>query len=203
MVCNLRRHMKESSSKKKQKRRGYELIVGILLFVLAIVLIIIFFVKGQVTVTGDFPDNEKTVSATCTSSTIGYPFFANNEAAKKDMSIKIVANEDKVDTLSLLYYLYYGSEDAITSSRDVNHYAVNKAFEEAGLEADALGANYSRLADSFKFTLFAKAPDLNSTTVKFFLLDGIKIEDGIKYSTTKSMYKALGFKCTENNVDKK
>ncbi len=182
---------------KKKKKVNYEILIGLLLLIAAAVFIIIFLVNGQTKVTGEFPEDEFMISTSCEADNVVYPFFKNN-SSKEKASIKIVSNDKKIDTLSLVYYLYYDTEDEITKSRDENHYAMNVSFDQAGLEPDALGANYSRLADSFKFSLFAKANILNSKTAKFFLLDGIDGNDGLKYDTAVSMYKSQGFKCTEN-----
>jgi len=163
--------------------------------VVAVVMMIIFFINGKTDVGGGFPDPETTISTTCTSGVINYPFFSMNEAAKKEMNIKVISNDNVVDTVSLSYRLYYDSEAAIINSRDVNHFAVNKAFEAVDMEADSLGATYSKLVDNFRFNLFAKAVKINDVTKKFFLLDDIEYKDGLNYDEVKRAYEKIGFEC--------
>ena len=181
--------------KEKQKQSNNLALAGLALIVVAIVLLILFFVNGQTSVTGEYPDPETTISTTCTSGTINYPFFSLNEAVKKELNIKIVSSGDKISTVSLAYRLYYNSEEAIINSRDVNHFAVNKAFEMVNMEADSLGATYSKLTDNFRFNLFAQAVKLNDTTKKFFLLDDVEDKDGFSYEEAKKAYIKLGFEC--------
>lgn len=187
--------MEEKKIAEKQKQSNNMALAGLALIVVAIVLLILFFVNGQTSVTGKFPDPETIVSTTCTSETISYPFFSLNDATKRDLNIKVVSSEEKIDTISLAYRLYYDSEAAITNSRDVNHFAMNKAFEAADMEADSLGATYSRLSDNFRFNLFTKAAKLDDRTKKFFLLDDVDSEDGFEYEEVQRAYEKLGFKC--------
>ena len=180
---------------KKHGQSNNMMIAGLGLVVVAVVLLIIFFINGKTDVDGGFPDPETTISTTCTSGVINYPFFSMNEAAKKEMDIKVISNDNVVDTVSLSYRLYYDSEAAIINSRDVNHFAVNKAFEAVDMEADSLGATYSKLVDNFRFNLFAKAVKINDITKKFFLLDDIEYKDGLNYDEVKRAYEKIGFEC--------
>lgn len=174
-------------------------ILGAVLVVVAIVLLILFFTRGETTTSGDFPDDEPTISTTCTSKIVNYPFFTTEGAKKKEMDIKVVANKDKIGTISLVYKLYFDSEDERKANRDRNHYDMNMRFSEDKMEADSLGATYSMLSDSFKFTLFADASDLNNTTMKYFMLEDLKNNGGYPYASVKKTYQSKGFNCTENN----
>lgn len=193
--------METDSTEKKKKKRKVDIrdLFGVILVLVAIVLLIVFLIKGQTTVTGGFPENESVVSLTCGSTTIKYPLFVENSKPTKTLlEIKVISNKDKIDTIGLNYQLYYNTEEAIRESRDWNHFEMNKSFDEAGLEPDALGAMYSKLDDNFKFSLFAKADELNEKTAKYFMLDE---KSDFKYNTAMKAYKAKGFICSENNKE--
>ena len=174
-------------------------VIGAVLVIAAIVLLILFFIRGETTTSGGFPDDEVTVSTTCTSKIVNYPLFTSEGAKKKELNVKVVAKKDRIDTVSLVYKLYFDSEDDRRANRDRNHYDMNKHFSDDKMEADSLGATYSMLSDSFKFTLFAEANDLNDTTLKYFMLDDLKGKGEYPYSSIKKIYQSKGLNCTENN----
>ena len=195
--------MEENKPTKKYSQSTNMMLVGLALLVVAIVLLILFFINGKTDVGGGFPDPEKTISTTCTSERINYPYFSMDGSEKKELNIKIISADDKIDTISLVYRLYYNSEAAITESRDVNHFAMNKAFEAVDMEPDSLGATYSRLSDNFRFNLFAKAVKLDDKTKKFFMLDNLESEDGFSYREVQKIYIEQGFECiTDENKNK-
>lgn len=186
----------EEKLTKGQRSYVNMIVFSIIFLVTAIVLFIIFFLKGEITVSGNWPEKEKTVSTTCVSEILSYPFFEMNEANSRDMNIKVVASGDKITTIGLVYKLYYSDDTTKMQSRDRNHYAMNMAFNSDDMEADSLGAHYSLLADNFKFSLFADGQNINDTTAKYFMLD--KIEDE-KYTDVVDVYKTKGFKCTSSD----
>ena len=201
MNIYLRRCMEEAKPTKKQRQSNKMTVIGIVLIAVAVVLFLAFQLNGQMKTTGGFPDSETSVSSTCQSITAEYPFFGKNSADKRDMTIKIIANDEKVDTISLIYKLYYSEEDLIRESRDVNHFEVNRAFSRDGMEADSLGASYAKMGDYFKFTLFAKAVNLNDVTKRYFLLDGLdsNSDGSFNYNKVVKAYELQGFNCVSND----
>lgn len=184
----------EKDSSGKKRKIDIKLLFGLFLVLVAVVLLVLFLTQGETTVTGGFPNNEKSVSMTCGSTAIKYPFFIEDNPTRKVLEVKIVASGDRVDKIGLVYQLYFNSENAIKESRDRNHYEMNRLFGEDKLEADALGAMYSKMSDSFKFSLFAESEELDKTTAKYFMLDDTS---DIKYSTLKKYYQTKGFTCTD------
>ena len=198
--------MERSDSIKRHNQSNNIMIAGLALVVIAVVLLILFFINGETSISGKFPDPDDMISTTCRSGTIAYPYFKIDGSDRKELDIKIVSDNEKVDTISLVYRLYYSSEAAIIESRDVNHFAMNKAFEVVDMEADSLGATYSKLTDNFRFNLFAKAIKINDITKKFFLLDDVGREGGLDYEEVRKTYIEQGFECRtddENNMDEK
>lgn len=184
--------------KKKKTKPNIPAIIGIFLILVALVLIVVFLMEGETIVTGGFPDQESAVSTTCASTSIEYPIFTLNDAARKKLEIKVVANGDKVSTIGLVNQLYYSSEEAIRNSEAVNHFAMNKSFEDDGMKPDDLGATYMKLSDNLKMSLFAQGVDLDQTSLKYFLLNDVEMKDELKYGAVKKAYQSLGFSCVEN-----
>lgn len=184
----------EKGSSEKKRKIDIKSLFGVFLVLIAVVLLILFLTQGETTVTGGFPNNNQAVSLTCGSTSIKYPLFLETNPTRTVLEVKIVADNDEVDKIGLVYQLYYNSESAIKESRDRNHFEMNRLFGEDNLEADALGAMYSKMSDSFKFSLFAETSELNKTTAKYFMLDDTS---SIKYSALKKYYQSKGFTCTD------
>ena len=184
----------EKGSSEKKRKIDIKSLFGLFLVLIAVVLIILFLTQGETTVTGGFPNNNQEVSLTCGSTAIKYPLFVEDNSNRRVLEIKVVADGEKVDKIGLVYQLYFNNENSIKESRDRNHYEMNRLFGEDNLEADALGAMYSKMSDSFKFSLFAESAELNKITAKYFMLSDTS---DIRYSTLKKYYQAQGFTCTD------
>ena len=107
----------------------------------------------------------------------------------------MVFNEKKLDSLSLIYRLYYDNNDKITGSEAVNHADMNKSFTKDGLSNDAFGATYAILNDSMQMTLNANKKQINGATAKYFLLDEVT---NYSKDNLKEHYESKGFKCKDN-----
>lgn len=183
---------------KTKKRIGSEVFVaiGMFLVIVAVVLLLAFFLRGQTTVSGENPDVKSTISLNCVSDDYKYDFFPYDNSDNKNLKIDIIFENEKVSSASLVYMLYYQNVESITESDAENHASMNINFSKDGLEADALNANFSKLSDGLKMSLYANIEDINDVTSKYFLLD--YFDKGYTIKNIQRIYESKGLICKSN-----
>ena len=186
--------MEEKSKNKITKKMIYA-IVGILLILIAIVLIILFLLRGSTTFGDTTKTDIVTESLSCESSDFDYPIFSYDESDKKNLKINMLFGEKKLDTLSLMYRLYYNDNNKIIASEAANHADMNESFSKDGMQADSFGASYALLDDSMQMTLNVNKKQIDGVSSKYFLL-----EEANNYNkdNLKKHYESKGFKCKDN-----
>lgn len=186
-------------TKKTKKRIGSEVFVaiGMFLVIVAVVLLLAFFLRGQTTVSGENPDVKSTISLNCVSDDYKYDFFPYDNSDNKNLKIDIIFENEKVSSASLVYMLYYQNAENITESDAENHASMNINFSKDGLEADALNANFSKLSDGLKMSLYANIEDINDVTSKYFLLD--YFDKGYTIKNIQRIYESKGLICKSNH----
>lgn len=186
-------------TKKTKKRIGSEVFVaaGMFLVIVAVVLLLAFFLRGQTTVSGENPDVKSTISLNCVSNDYKYDFFPYDNSDNKNLKIDIIFENEKVSSASLVYMLYYQDVESITESDAENHASMNINFSKDGLEADALNANFSKLSDGLKMSLYANIEDINDVTSKYFLLD--YFDNGYTIKNIQRVYESKGLICKSNH----
>lgn len=184
---------------KTKKRIGSEVFVaaGMFLVIVAVVLLLAFFLRGQTTVSGENPDVKSTISLNCVSDDYKYDFFPYDNSDNKNLKIDIIFENEKVSSASLVYMLYYQDVESITESDAENHASMNINFSKDGLEADALNANFSKLSDGLKMSLYANIEDINDVTSKYFLLD--YFDKGYTIKNIQRVYESKGLICKSNH----
>lgn len=184
---------------KTKKHIGSEVFVaiGMFLVIVAVVLLLAFFLRGQTTVSGENPDVKSTISLNCVSDDYKYDFFPYDNSDNKNLKIDIIFENEKVSSASLVYMLYYQDVESITESDAENHASMNINFSKDGLEADALNANFSKLSDGLKMSLYANIEDINDVTSKYFLLD--YFDKGYTIKNIQRIYESKGLICKSNH----
>ena len=185
----------ENKTKNENTRKVAYAIAGVLFVVIAIVLVILFLLNGSVTKGDSSRTDIETESLSCESGDVEYPFFSFDESNKKSLKINMIFGEKRLDSLSLVYRLYYDDSDKISGSVAVNHADMNKSFNEDGLPVDVFGATYATLDDSMQMTLNASRKQINGATAKYFLLDEVT---NYSKDNLKEHYESKGFKCKDN-----
>lgn len=188
---------------KTKKHIGSEVFVaiGMFLVIVAVVLLLAFFLRGQTTVSGENPDVKSTISLNCVSNDYKYDFFPYDNSDNKNLKIDIIFENEKVSSASLVYMLYYQNAENITESDAENHASMNINFSKDGLEADALNANFSKLSDGLKMSLYANIEDINDVTSKYFLLD--YFDKGYTIKNIQRIYESKGLICKSNHKGEK
>lgn len=187
--------MEEKSKGNDTTKKITYSIMGVLLIVVAAVLVILFLLNGNTTISDSTRTDIVTDSLSCEASGVEYPIFTIDKSDKKNFKINMLFSDKKLDSLSLIYRLYYSNDDDISNSEVTNHIDMNKSFDDNGLSPDSFGAVYAILDDSMQMTLNASRKQINGSTAKYFLL-----EDVVNYSedNLKNHYESKGFKCKEN-----
>ena len=163
--------MEEKSKSNDTTRKITYAIIGVLFIVVAVVLVILFLLNGSTTISDTTKTDIVTSSLSCEASDVDYPIFSYNESDKKDLKINMVFGEKKLDTLSLIYRMYFSDENKIESSEATNRASMNESFNKDGMSPDSFGATYAVLNDSFQMTLNAEKRQIDGLSSKYFLLD--------------------------------
>lgn len=183
--------MKNNSGGGKTK---WLILIGVILILIAGILLLCFLLKGEVTTSGNWPEPETTESLSCEIIGLDYPFFEFNNSTKETTEINAVFKDDELDTISLVQKLFYDNVDSITKSEAINHASMNLSFADSNLDADAFKANYAKLSDNLKMSLFAERKELNNLSAKYFLLD--EAHGQYDRPVVETLYTTKGFSCT-------
>lgn len=187
---------KSPTKKKKKSKTNWPATIGItlVLMVAAIAVCVTLSMQGKTKVTDNTAGPETSEALTCEVEGVVYPFFKYDESEKKTTKINAIFQDGVMSTISLIYSLYYNNSEQIVKSEAENHAALNLKMQNEGLGPDAFDANYAKLKDRLKLSLYAEAKKLNINTVKYFELDWV--ESG-KYNmaTVQANYEDRGFKC--------
>lgn len=185
--------MDDNTSKKGHNNKNISLILGLCLVIVAIIVIILFFLKGNTVISNTGGDTTTTEALACESSKVSYPYFTYDNSTKKNMKINIIFMNNKIDSISLIYNLYYNSAEEINRSESLNHAEMNKNFATKGLDADSLDAKYSKLDTSLQMTLNAETQKINEISARYFLLD--KAASSYNMDSLSKQYNSKGLDC--------
>lgn len=186
--------MEKEKKTKKEKNNVLKGIIGVCV-VVAVIIVVILLCRGESTVTGNYPEDYSSKSLSCNAEGNSYPIFTYDYSYKKTMETKIVFNNSGANTFYLRHTLYYSNQENVVGSEAHNIASLYKSFASDGLEAGALGSNFSKLDGKMQFTLFAPMKDMGQVTYKYFLLD----KTAGKMTTLeeyKEAYENQGFRCS-------
>ena len=169
--------MKDSSF--KNGKNTFITIFLIVLIVGVFICALFYFTKGKVTVSGSFQDDEQNSSLQCITNDLSYPFFRYDESIDKTTEVNAIFYSNKLGSISIIYTLYYDNIEQVDGSEAQNHASMGIYFAEDGLGADPFSAHYSKQQNKMSMTLYAKAPELNKISGKYFLIKGIDIDSPI------------------------
>lgn len=176
---------------KQQNREWVYVLIGIVCIIVTVIAIILYLLQGSTkTISGG--EVELSESMACEGEGFFYPMFKYDNAKSKSIKINIMLNDDKIDTINLIYELGYDDAEQIKQSSAENHAAMNFSFEDDSLGPDALRAHYSNLEKASQMALYAEAKDLNGVTKKYFLLDGV---NSLTKDNIAKKYNELGMNC--------
>ena len=190
----------EEKTDKKGLKVTTMVTVGVLLIVVAVFLLVWFLLNGERTVTGGYPGSEKVAALSCFSQNKAYPVLEgeNDHTEVKDLKIDAIFNGQELNTVALVYMLYYHTSEQIDANESKLHVAMNDAFSDDNLSPDAFSANYNKLPNGLKITLYATRSEITENAAKYFLLDFDK-KNPLTLDSMKKNYEEKDFVCSVND----
>lgn len=170
-------------------------IAGVILLVIAAVLVFFFLLNGNIVSVASNSNIKAVQSVVCENDNVIYPFF-QDVADGHHLKINMILEDDELDTISLVYKLYY-KDVAVIEQENVNfRVAMGKSFGANGLGADSLNATYSSLPDAVQLTLYAEQNDISDVASRYLLLD--EIDGDYKKDAIVKVYNSIGLNCIIN-----
>ncbi|MBP5513154.1 hypothetical protein J6X73_03295 [Candidatus Saccharibacteria bacterium] len=172
-------------------------ILVVSLFFACVAIVLFLSITGQrKTTLGSNGEVEHVRSLTCESDDFLYPYLKFDESDKKEFRIIVTFNGDEIRAISLQQMLYYNSDELIVGSEAENHAAINLSFAGDGLMADAFRANFAKLSDGLRISLYGMGEQMGNEFKKYFLLDTV---NDANHENILQNYEAMGLKCVGKN----
>ncbi len=186
----------ENGEKKNHRTRN---LILLLLFLAILVGVILWLLRGKTTTHGQYPENVRNESLTCTSSSVTYEKTNNVNSDDKELKISMVfAGKDSLSSASLKYTLRFGSYDEAYSAEAVSHAQFNLALQALGYDASKFNNKFS-IIDSELVVSLSVNPDktIDDTTRSYFLIDYAEDDELPKtLAEYRTNYEKQGFSCT-------
>lgn len=194
--------MEHGSPKKvgkiQKKTLDLFLIVILLVFLFVIILLLCFFFFGSKTETTGSLKSAETIETLICSGNVKYPFFSYENDNREEMKINASFNDGNLRNISLVYRVFYDSNEDANKSANLNRVAMNNSFGLDKMPADSFNATYSLDGDMLQMSIYADRDTFGTLASKYFLLDGIT---NTKYtrSAIKRSYENKGLTCEIEN----
>lgn len=186
-----------SDSKRMSKNKASILIIsGVVLIVIAIVLILNFFMRGETTVSGNFPDPEVSESISCELNSADDTILDLTDVTRASTKVNAVFVKKQLSSISLTYSLYYNSEEKINTSEAKNHANFNLSSQENGLGANIFNLHFTKLKDRLEIRMYAESKDITDKSSEYLLL---RNTSNLSQSAVEKNYTDKGFKCKSSN----
>lgn len=179
-------------NKEDKNKNWIYLFVGVICIVVVVVLVVLLFLQGDTKITGE---GEVTMSESisCEAEDFWYPFFTYDNSNSKSIKINILFDDnEKMETISIVYRLGYDDEMLAKESKAINHAAMGKLFEADSIMVDSFESRYSDMGDAMQMDMYARAKEINGVTAKYFLLNG---SNNYNRDTLTKNYNDKGLNC--------
>ena len=181
--------------KKRAKSGGWSMLVSVILILVAIIAFLLLLLNGETIVTGEFDGNKIVETLICESDKVVYTFFPFDESDSKYLKINAVFEDEKLDTISLMYKLNYGDEESLSFSEARNRAEMNKKFNNDEMKPDSLSAKYGIMSDGMQFSIYAKGDEISGKTLKYFMLNNIYDINRLDKEKMAKYYNNAGLDC--------
>lgn len=187
-----------------EKRRhnnttSYFAVIGIILILIAGMFLLWFFLRGEVRVSGGYPDDEISRSILCKIENLEYPFGdLTGYARPKDSSIDVNAifNNEQIKTVSLVYKMNFANSENVAGIKSGLSFSVKKNMSLDGLDSSKLGVDFISYDDVVRMNMYANVEELEDADArKYFLID----EAPLNEKSYVENYEKQGFRCIEND----
>ena len=171
----------------------------VIISLLALAIVVSRGMEGKVVTTGQNPSQVRRESLACICAS-AYPFFSYDSSKSKELKINIDSYDGSIKSIFLSYELYYDDERSVAASEAANHAAMNVSYGKDGLSADAFNANYTKLSNSMRMTLYTEPDQLDGNFTKYFMLMTGETNDlPHTLNDYKKIYESQGFRCKVGN----
>ena len=169
-------------------------IIGLGLFAVAFIFVIAFFIRGQVTIDGDFPENQVSESLSCERQDTGYFLFNDTRILEDATNLTLIFDKQNLRLASLIYTAF--TENA-TTAQNVEAAIMSELNTNFGTEFgfNGLGANFTSSENKIRMSLTATTSEMGSNGKKYFLIDGIQDQKDKYYEELTRR----GFNCKKVN----
>ena len=195
---------KEPKKKSEKKDHRVLKLLGFLLFLLIIILIIIWLLRGKTVISGNYPENVRNESLTCTATALTPPKIDSIDSTSKELKINAIFKEtSELKSISFVYTLQYSSDDEAYKAEAKSHAFFNKALAASGYSVSKFNNKFARYDDRLIISLYAEKNTIDPISAPYFMIalndDG---EVGLEsIEDFRKNYEAQGFICastTEN-----
>lgn len=193
------------NSPEKKDHKALKLI-SLLLFLLIIVIVIIWFLRGKTTTSGRYPENIKKEALICESDSLDYSKITSVTSDKKNIKINLIfGNDGALDSISLIYTMYFNDESAVRTAEAKAHAEFNLGLNSIGLPHDEFDNKFARYSDRLIVSLFGNRTDIDEYKSSYFMLNDIRSEADIPKTIDDFLnkYTASGIECKRQNNNPK
>ena len=194
---------------KGKNRPDYKRYASRFLIVLAVIgvftLIIIYALKGNVTVSGEFPVNIKTSSVVCNKTGVSYPYTeATGIEISKENSIRIVGTFDiseSMTKIALDYSALFIDNPAAVNGEAHMHAALGKKLSDDGLTYSELNNQFSIVDKKVILSFYATADNINADNYTYLLLPYATSNKKLPQATFMKYFENKGYKCVSTKEE--
>ena len=194
---------------KAKNRPDYKRYASRFLIVLAVIgvftLIIVYALKGNVSVTGEYPASIRTSSVVCNKTGITYPYTETTGIEiSKENSIRIVGTFDTAKSLTKIaldYSAFFKDNPAAVNGEAHMHAALGKKLSDDGLAYSELNNQFSIVDKKVVLSLYASADNINAKNYTYLLLPYATNDKKLPQENFSKYFENKGYKCVSTKQE--
>jgi hypothetical protein len=164
-----------NNNQEKNNQPYFRLVkIGIVLIIIAIIFVLLSQMIGRITITQKENKEKEMHSIACEAEGLPYPYFSYNNSEKTELKINATFEENKLESISLVYILTYSSKDGAEASELKNHIDFELMIQKEGLRNTTLHSDHKVLDNLYQLTIYNSKNELNEKIAKYYLLDSLQ-----------------------------
>ena len=186
---------KSTKTEKGKKNHRTRNLILFLVLVVIIVLVILWLLRGKTTTHGQYPENVKNESLSCTSNDIVYGKIGPVSPIEHELKINMVFyGEEKLSSINLRYNLTFASDAEAYAAEATSHADFNLGLQKSGHSSGSFHNKFTLMDNILNISLRADNNEIDELTREYFLLDRTNPPTTINEYRTN--YEAQGFICS-------
>ena len=202
--AKMKAHAAKKAQTQEKKNHRFLKLGGFLLILTIAIIIIIWLLHGKTTTTGQYPENVRNESLSCTNNAKKYDPAGPIDSDTKSLKINaIFRGSEALKEISLIYTLEYASEKEAYEHEAISHAHFNKSLGASSYPISKFSNKYARYDNKLIISLTANLNEIDSISAPYFLISLDEDREVVVKSIDEyqSMYEAQGFIC-ENTTNK-